>query len=1037
MVEICAGSAVLSAEAQRRGFQVFPIDHAHNRFRAAAAILVVDMASPDARQLLPQLFAAVKPQWCHMGLPCGTCSRAREKPVHASLRSLGAPNPRPLRSPDQLFGISDLTPSESTRVQAANEVYMTAEVLMYHCFLLQIFISLENPERSWLWAILAILVKRRPDTAYHQWFFGLVDVSFDACMHGGNNPKATRLKSTPNLFETLGLKCDKSHAHATWKVRKTNGTWKFDTADEAVYPATLVRRMVECVVQQLPQGLLESSWRTFRFEALQQTGAQHRMQPPLIPEYASIDWLPAAPQAPPCKILETPWPTGDDNKGAEEAEAADSADSDKANHCSLFKIGFYFSPEAHVDLALRLEHPASLFNLVPDGLRRNIFILLTEGCHAMARRRIAYLQHMLELQKLLAGEEEALRKSMPEHVNEVTAGKPLCLFRRLLEETGFPDMEVCTIMERGVPLTGVEPNSPLYPKKYRAAQMTTEQLDHQATWRRKAMVGKTMTDEEKAQEADLEAETLSEVEAGFLRGPFSSEEISDLVGDSAWSLSKRFVLYQGEDKKIRVIDNYRDSGVNAAFGSSSYLALQDTDFIIGFLRFFMWVVGNDEEVVVPLTDGSVLRGTWHSTAKAKPSLLGRCVDLSKAYRQVAIASESLRHGVLGYQTEKEGWKYYTTRSLPFGASASVFAFNKVSRAIWHLLVHGMHILSSVFYDDYPCFELQPLTQLTAQTLDKFFNILGWRHAVTGKKATDFGQEMQALGVQYQLGSLWSGRIVVQNKPGRNDRILQLVSDLRERGPQMRATAASLGGLLNFCGGFVLGHSLKPATHSLAKWMAGERPTPAATDELCTLIEFLVQAARPREVSMEKDMRPVVVYTDGAFEDKLGSWGALILDPLTGERLVFHGIVPQILLDHWLETVGEQVICEVEMYAYLCVRWFFRRQWMARCGLCFIDNEACRLSLIKRSSPSVAMFLLICTISIIDTQSPFAAWMERVPSPANPADMPSRQRPDQLCELLGARDCGSIDLQASVLSFLMKCKFDPQLAEIVRFEAEID
>lgn len=68
-----------------------------------------------------------------------------------SLRSLGAPNPRPLRSPEQLFGISDLTPSESTRVQAANKVYTTAEVLIYHCFLLQIFILLENPERSSLW----------------------------------------------------------------------------------------------------------------------------------------------------------------------------------------------------------------------------------------------------------------------------------------------------------------------------------------------------------------------------------------------------------------------------------------------------------------------------------------------------------------------------------------------------------------------------------------------------------------------------------------------------------------------------------------------------------------------------------------------------------------------------------------------------------------------------------------------------------------------------------------------------------------------
>ena len=151
------------------------------------------------------------------------------------------------------------------------------------------------------------------------------------------------------------------------------------------------------------------------------------------------------------------------------------------------------------------------------------------------------------------------------------------------------------------------------------------------------------------------------------------------MGSEDWSLSKRFALYQGEERKIRIIDNYRDSGVNAAFTSSSYIALQDTDFVIGFLRFFMWVVGNKEGVVVPLSDGTVLRGMWHASMTGEPALLGRCVDLSKAYRQVAIAEESLRHGVLGYQTSQHGWRYYTTQSLPFGASASVFAFNTISR----------------------------------------------------------------------------------------------------------------------------------------------------------------------------------------------------------------------------------------------------------------------------------------------------------------------------------------------------------------------
>ena len=291
-----------------------------------------------------------------MGLPCGTCSRARERPVSSELRAAGAPNPRPLRTPDRLFGVEGLTKYEEARVQAANAVYATAEFLMYHCFLLQIFISLENPERSWLWAILTVLVKQRPDEAYQRWFFGLIDVSFDACMHGARYPKATRLKSSPNLFESLAVKCDGSHTHASWGVRKAHGSWKFDTADEAVYPKLLVQRMVQCVVRQLPPELLQRTWRQFRLDVLQQTGVQHKQHPSLIPEYASIEWLPEVPQAPPCKVLQTPWPAGEMNEG-------DNDKSDNAEDNLLFKIGFYFSPEEHVQRALKLEHPASQFHL--------------------------------------------------------------------------------------------------------------------------------------------------------------------------------------------------------------------------------------------------------------------------------------------------------------------------------------------------------------------------------------------------------------------------------------------------------------------------------------------------------------------------------------------------------------------------------------------------------------------------------------------------------------------------------------------------
>jgi len=369
--------------------------------------------------------------------------------------------------------------------------------------------------------------------------------------------------------------------------------------------------------------------------------------------------------------------------------------------------------------------------------------------------------------------------------------------------------------------------------------------------------------------------------------------------------------------------------------------------------------------------------------------------------------------------------------------AWVFAFNKVSRAIWHSLVHGLHILTCVFYDDFPCFEVDPLTALTARVLDTFFNILGWKHAVQGKKATDFSLEMQALGIQYNLEKLWEGKLTVQNKPGRRDRVKSLTTELRKLGSGSRSAAASLAGILNFCGGFVLGHALKPATHALSKWSMGANLSTAATHEMCDMIEFLIDASKPRLIAMDRDLPSIIVYTDGAFEARQGAWGALVIDPATGVREVYHGWVPTTLLEFWLRTVGDQIICEVEMYAYLCVRWACRRSWTSRCGICFIDNEACRLGLIKRSSPSTAMFLLLCAISIIDTETPFAAWMERVPSPSNPADLPSRQKAGDLCKLLDARDCGSIELPAGLLTFLMQSRFDSQLAEVVRFEAEVD
>ena len=121
---------------------------------------------------------------------------------------------------------------------------------------------------------------------------------------------------------------------------------------------------------------------------------------------------------------------------------------------------------------------------------------------------------------------------------------------------------------------------------------------------------------------------------------------------------------------------------------------------------------------------------------------------------------------------------------------------------------------SVFFDDFPVFEVEPQAALTSKVIDGFFNALGWRHAMQGKKAVDFSDAPVATGVQCQLANVWQVCLIVGNKPGRLDKILDLVEHLSTAGRGARKTAATLAGLMNFAGGFLMGHQFKLGTNVL-------------------------------------------------------------------------------------------------------------------------------------------------------------------------------------------------------------------------------
>ena len=133
---------------------------------------------PGSQELVKSWITSGQCCYLHLGIPCGTSSRAREIPG----------GPPPVRSESFPEGLSGLKPHESERVQKANSVYSFACSLILLCAQFAVEWSLEQPHRSLFWKTVwwrAVLQHLRP-------YF----IFFANCMHGGARPKRTCLATS-------------------------------------------------------------------------------------------------------------------------------------------------------------------------------------------------------------------------------------------------------------------------------------------------------------------------------------------------------------------------------------------------------------------------------------------------------------------------------------------------------------------------------------------------------------------------------------------------------------------------------------------------------------------------------------------------------------------------------------------------------------------------------------------------------------------------------------------------------------------------
>ncbi|CAL1153270.1 unnamed protein product, partial [Cladocopium goreaui] len=540
-------------------------------------------------------------------------------------------------------------------VTLANQLYRAAIVILQLCFALGCLVSIENPGRSWLWPLLALLV-------------------------------------------------------------------------HAEYPPLLCNRMAECVRKSAEQmGVFPSLQPRLKELLNLSLGHQTLRHEPLIPEYATVFHTDAPIQHESHKLLSAPFSQGHHSTEQPEETQAPQEHEPKRPR-KEFKYGVWHTPEQFLTRAEAVAHPMDDESFLHVATKDAIKKVVGTDLLILATERLATVFNLRKLTNELKCQELALKDTMHPDVKRCTVTKNILLFEHVLKQLDFWDLEVVSLLKQGIPLVGLQAAPKGYREQLVPASITEDELLQSSAWRRKSLMCQSKRFKPEEEAAPLKT-TAEEVAKGFLEGPYSEQEISVLLETEDWSLSPRFVLFQGTGGKIRVIDDAKKSAVNAAYSSTVKLQLQDVDYAANMVLFLM------SEAAAAGVSGD----EW----------MGKTFDLSKAYKQLAILPAHQQHAVVGFPVSGT-WRFYRSISLPFGCTGSVYGFVRVSQAIWYIVTKLLSAISSHYFDDFPTLERAPGCRVLSLAFSAVLDMLGWEHAKEGDKALNFAGAFDLLGVNFNL-----------------------------------------------------------------------------------------------------------------------------------------------------------------------------------------------------------------------------------------------------------------------------------------------
>ena len=645
-IELCSGSAGLSAAFRTLGFQVLAIDHGGNRHQPLVPTLSLDLRHDSAWSFVERMVKSCATLLVHIAPPCGTASRAREVPLKKGH------GPRPLRSELHPLGLPGLSESDQSRVESANHIYARAAnfCLWLHRQTaehgLHTHFCVENPRRSYMWLIPEFIKLQQH----------CLHLAYDVCMHGGDRDKHQMLWTSMPELQVLAVCCDRSHPHRPWGQTPSGS---FATASETEYPTLFCARFAAAAAHAAGSlHILPSACDVTTASARTAAQTQPKVSKALVIieeyHYQVTIPLPSAslppvnekncllhalgPAPPGSRVLRVNFEGGvlfpkRPRPGFDFLSQVAQSTSGKVVSLTC---GVYRNPMQFARQAIILQHPFDMCRALPDPALGVLARTLIDGPVSVVKSRLKTILTWKQWKRELEGQEAALHEAMHPDVARVMDGKNLLLLQRIAESLEWPDGNLHQDLVQGFRLIGDEQPSGIFPVEPKPALASVDEF-----WERSLLVKHALWQKVAESPTDRLSQGLYEVtegerEKGWLSSPKTWEELEVTFGPR-WVPVRRFAVEQRG--KLRPIDDLAENGVNGAFAACDKLTLRALDELVWSATFLMRSVMQRGEVRVKLSSGEEVIGPLNDFWKADPERsrpLLKTVDLKSAYKQLAV-----------------------------------------------------------------------------------------------------------------------------------------------------------------------------------------------------------------------------------------------------------------------------------------------------------------------------------------------------------------------------------------------------------------